>query len=208
VIDAGVKLFLAKGFAGTSVSDIAAAVGLSKGTMYWHFKSKDEILNCILDRYSEEFLQGLISALNGCDGDFLTRFRLFYRYTTEFARDHRELLLVFNTLLGEIVGNHSSEEKRMKELQREYIHVVEQLVEQGKREGVVRSKSDSLIQAHIIAATLTGMLLQWYLYADTLEDTARYARGFRDALLGGLGILEVPARSSSRRRSSNKMRSK
>jgi len=44
IIDAGIRLFLAKGFAGTTTKELTDAAGVAKGTLYWHFTSKDRIL--------------------------------------------------------------------------------------------------------------------------------------------------------------------
>ncbi len=42
------RLFYEHGFAPTSFADIAAAVGISRGNFYYHFKSKDEILDAVI----------------------------------------------------------------------------------------------------------------------------------------------------------------
>lgn len=44
---AATKLFIEKGFANTSMMDIAKAAGLSKGALYHHFKSKEEIVETV-----------------------------------------------------------------------------------------------------------------------------------------------------------------
>lgn len=43
------RLFYEAGFASTSFADIAASVGISRGNFYHHFKSKDEILEAVID---------------------------------------------------------------------------------------------------------------------------------------------------------------
>ncbi|WP_018700535.1 TetR/AcrR family transcriptional regulator [Amorphus coralli] len=43
-------LFYESGFEATSFSDIASAVGISRGNFYYHFKSKDEILDAVIAR--------------------------------------------------------------------------------------------------------------------------------------------------------------
>jgi len=47
---AAAKLFSDKGYADTSVSDIVKAVGVAQGTFYYHFKSKDEVLEAVVER--------------------------------------------------------------------------------------------------------------------------------------------------------------
>ncbi|MFG1249650.1 TetR/AcrR family transcriptional regulator [Xanthobacter flavus] len=48
IVEAADRLFYENGFASTSFADIAAAVKLSRGNFYYHFKSKDEILAAVI----------------------------------------------------------------------------------------------------------------------------------------------------------------
>ncbi|MBL8571194.1 MAG: TetR/AcrR family transcriptional regulator [Phreatobacter sp.] len=49
ITEAADTLFYERGFEATSFADIAAAVGLSRGNFYYHFKTKDEILEAVID---------------------------------------------------------------------------------------------------------------------------------------------------------------
>jgi AcrR family transcriptional regulator len=50
ILDAAEKLFAQKGYEGTSVNDILTAINIAKGTFYYHFKSKENVLDSIIDR--------------------------------------------------------------------------------------------------------------------------------------------------------------
>jgi TetR/AcrR family transcriptional regulator, mexJK operon transcriptional repressor len=56
------EAFLANGYAGTSMSAIAARLGGSKGTLYNYFSSKDELFTAVIERKSEQFLRALYDA--------------------------------------------------------------------------------------------------------------------------------------------------
>ena len=43
------KLFAEKGYDATSIEDITATVGVAKGTLYYHFSSKEEIFNFLVE---------------------------------------------------------------------------------------------------------------------------------------------------------------
>ena len=53
IISVSAKLFLEKGYEKTSMQDIVDALGMSKGAIFYHFKSKEEILNVVLGRQCE-----------------------------------------------------------------------------------------------------------------------------------------------------------
>ena len=48
IVEAADRLFYRKGYAHTSFSDIADVVQISRGNFYYHFKTKDEILNAVI----------------------------------------------------------------------------------------------------------------------------------------------------------------
>ncbi|WP_442602015.1 TetR/AcrR family transcriptional regulator [Paenibacillus sp. KN14-4R] len=56
ILDAADKLFGQKGFDGTSTNDILEKVGIARGTLYYHFKSKEDIMNALIERYSVRLL--------------------------------------------------------------------------------------------------------------------------------------------------------
>ena len=89
ILRESMKLFLANGFRGTSVKEITEAVGIARGTLYWYFKSKDEILKSIFEKFDTEFLDGLTGAVKDDQGSFVTRYAAFHKFASEFTRDHR-----------------------------------------------------------------------------------------------------------------------
>ena len=50
ILDAALSLFAQSGYLGTSMSDIAARLGITKGALYKHYASKQEILDSITER--------------------------------------------------------------------------------------------------------------------------------------------------------------
>ncbi|WP_409274678.1 TetR/AcrR family transcriptional regulator [Neobacillus sp. SCS-31] len=56
ILDAADELFAQKGFDGTSTNDILGKVGIARGTLYYHFKSKEDIMDALIDRYSARLL--------------------------------------------------------------------------------------------------------------------------------------------------------
>lgn len=57
ILDAAEKLFGTKGFDNTSTGDILDAVGIARGTLYYHFKSKEEILDGVIQRMTNRLME-------------------------------------------------------------------------------------------------------------------------------------------------------
>jgi AcrR family transcriptional regulator len=56
ILEAAIRCFADKGYSGTTVDDIAALTGLSKGAIYHHFHSKREILLAVFEKWSADLL--------------------------------------------------------------------------------------------------------------------------------------------------------
>ncbi|MEO3946352.1 TetR/AcrR family transcriptional regulator [Gorillibacterium sp. CAU 1737] len=56
ILDAADQLFGQKGFDGTSTNDILEKVGIARGTLYYHFKSKEDIMDALIERYNVRLL--------------------------------------------------------------------------------------------------------------------------------------------------------
>ncbi len=63
LLEAAVELFARDGFEATSVAAVCARAGLSKGTFYWNFEGKDELLMTVLEERVEAPLREATSAL-------------------------------------------------------------------------------------------------------------------------------------------------
>ena len=57
ILDTADRLFGEKGFDGTSTNDILERVGIARGTLYHHFKSKEEIMDALIERYHTKLLE-------------------------------------------------------------------------------------------------------------------------------------------------------
>ena len=68
IINESINLFLRKGFQGTTMEEVTNAVNLTKGAIYWHFKSKDHLVETILEEWEKAYLDGLIASVNAVEG--------------------------------------------------------------------------------------------------------------------------------------------
>lgn len=63
LLDAAAAMFAAKGYDGTSIRDIAGAVGMLPGSLYYHFKSKEELLLAVYRKGVARFEAAIDAAL-------------------------------------------------------------------------------------------------------------------------------------------------
>ena len=66
LMDAAQALFISKGFETTTVSEIVRDAGVAKGTFYHYFSSKNDILDALRDRYTQQFIARIQRAIDSC----------------------------------------------------------------------------------------------------------------------------------------------
>lgn len=57
ILDVAERLFCAKGFDNTSTNDILNEIGIARGTLYYHFKSKEDILDAMIERLTNQIVE-------------------------------------------------------------------------------------------------------------------------------------------------------
>jgi AcrR family transcriptional regulator len=184
IVEKGIHLFLRTSFKATSIQHITEGLGITKGAFYWHFRSKDELLLTVIEKYDNELLERLYVHMDAFDGDFVKRFREYHKYINEYAREHGELCVLFVTLAAEMAGSRTEAERKIK-VQKKYHGFIESLLVLGKDQGFFPAEYDVGLNAHIIIAIHSGILLQWYMNKREIDGPS-LARTYRDIILYGM----------------------
>ena len=185
IVMKSIELFLRTSYKATSIRHITDALGITKGAFYWHFKSKDELLLTVIDKYHNELLERLYAHMEAFEGTFMKKFREYHKYINEYAREHGELCVLFVTLAAEMAGSRTLAERRIKGVQEQYRSFIESLLILGKSEGLFETEYDVTLNAHIIIAVHSGILLQWYMNKREIDGPS-IARAYRDMILYGM----------------------
>lgn len=73
ILDVAERLFVTKGFDNTSTNDILSEIGIARGTLYYHFKSKTDILDAMIERISKQLMEKATNIFNKRDIPVLQR---------------------------------------------------------------------------------------------------------------------------------------
>lgn len=76
ILDVAGRLFGEQGYDATSTNDILKEIGIARGTLYYHFKSKEEILDAMIDRMTEQILEKAKSFVKQTEIPVLQRFTM------------------------------------------------------------------------------------------------------------------------------------
>jgi AcrR family transcriptional regulator len=98
ILDAGIHLFAAKGYASTSVREIVERAGVTKPVLYYHFKNKEGLFVAILEWASEMQGEVLHSALEQ-GGSTLERLIQLARRVYRGVMEHQSLFIMIHNLV-------------------------------------------------------------------------------------------------------------
>ena len=185
ILNEAMRLFLERGYHGTSIDDITQAAGLTKGALYWHFKSKEVLLRKIVEKFEKSFLDGLIHTVGEEKGGALNKFEKYIRFNSAFAYYNRELCVSFETLAGELVGAHHRIEPEFRRIYKKYEEFLSDLIMQGKKEKIFKKELDKDLAALAIMAFHHGVLVQWSMNRNEIDEEA-FVKTFKKIMLNGL----------------------
>jgi AcrR family transcriptional regulator len=187
ILTESMRLFLEKGYHGTSIEDITRAAHLTKGALYWHFKNKEDLLKRIIEEYEKRFLDGMIQAVEEVKGGISEKIEKYFQYNAAFAYYNRELCVSFDTLAAELVGAHHGIEAEFRKIYKKYQKFLSTIILQGKKEKIFKKEIDENLAALVIIAFQGGILVQWSMNRDKIDGEA-YVNTFKEIMLNGLMI--------------------
>ena len=174
---AAARLFAEKGYHGTSVGDLAEALGLQKGSLYTHIDSKAELLWEVAREGAEAFH----AALDGVpeDGPVLDRIQAAMRAHLRVVAEQLDIATVFvrewRYLEGDRLEQFVAERRRYEER-------VRALFREGREHGQLRTDLDDAM-----AALLSLSAANWaYTWLRPGADTDALADRFTALLLDGM----------------------
>ena len=91
-LDTAQELFFTKGYEQTAVETIIKKMGLAKGTFYYYFKSKEDLLDALIERMSEKILEEVRKIVDREDLDAIAKLNSAYAVTRSVKLENIELL--------------------------------------------------------------------------------------------------------------------
>ena len=181
ILRTAARLFQQRGYDATSMNDVAGALKLSKGGLYHHFQSKDEILFEIMNHAMDLTQERVIDPVRGIANPE-ERLRALIRLHIEAVLSPRDREIT--VMLHENHPLPPTLRRRINTRKKEYIHFVEHLMGEVQR----GRQTKGSVTARAAAFALLGMInwiYQWYKPEGELQ-THNLIPQFTDFVFGGL----------------------
>lgn len=154
ILGAARQCFLQKGYFATKMDDIAREAGLSKGGVYFHFASKQEVFRALVQQ-EYEAATAMMDEVAGAHQDMLwALLGLGEHFVGQFA-SHTEQSR-FMAVVAEMALRDEAIASMLRELQQSYIRRIVELLERGVAGGQIRCQ-DATSTAILLKAMLDGI---------------------------------------------------
>jgi AcrR family transcriptional regulator len=183
LIDMAEKLFIEKGFEQTLISDIVKSLGVAQGTFYYYFKSKDDILNSILERKWEQFASRLIEEIEVANINPLQKLQIVFSKLFMPNINDKSETKNFKAVLGPAIlsrFHQQFDEARIKILK----PLIAKIIKQGIEERVFREIN---YPDEVIDITFYGINLFMHIHSPSFRDK----KVFKGKMSGLEEMLEI-----------------
>ena len=185
ILQAALELFVAKGYHGTSVTDITRKVGLSKGSLYTHFERKSDLVLNILEKYRIEVVEGLKKIIGEDQGDAISKLHKVMSFSAKFTVDNPNLIVFLNYMSEQLTSNPEFE-FAIKNIYRQQRELITDIIRQGIRQGSLRKDQPPDMLALVFMALLDGALHHWIMNRYYHLDGVQFLRTMRRMFMDGV----------------------
>lgn len=165
--EAALKVFSAKGYHRATMSEIALEAGFGKGTLYWYWKSKEDLYFSLIEDMHREFLRLVEEAAAGDEPALEKLKKLGLQVVDLYYRVRDYCKLSWKMRAEELETFSPQYVERLQEYVEKTKRALTSIMEQGIREGVF-PPHDPYYLACILMGLVEGLEIQW------LEDSRAF----------------------------------
>jgi len=186
IIHESLKLFSLKGYLNTSIEDILERSNSSKGGLYNHFRSKDELFLSVLSEARKIWRSKVLQGLNETKDPIMKIKKLLQQYADEYLKDVADIPggCVFVTLSVELDDQRPDFSAKIADGFDRFLAMIKRFLDEAKATGRLRRDADTDMVSRVLFA---GMLGASVLYgidksSETLDKCIAALIGYLDSL--------------------------
>jgi AcrR family transcriptional regulator len=184
IIDTAAKLFASRGYNGTSMADLAAAAGLTKGAFYHHFASKEALFFAVIQSVREKW-QNAVGAEVVQSQNPLEQILILLTQHARLLRREPTLCLVMHGLTAEMEESNPGFLEALQSVYRDMIGFIEEVIRSGQAQEQIRTDVDARLMALNIVGLLRGISC-FGLLGEMGLDCVQVIEALKPVLLAGL----------------------
>lgn len=170
IFETSLKLFSEKGYDATSIEEITATVGVAKGTLYYHFSSKEEIFNFLIEEGMKLLINSIEIKISRCD-NVLDKIKAVSLIQLKAVKKYENLLtIVMSQTWGNETRNVFCKEKVI-----EYIEVIKGIVQEGVDNGDIVKCDAEILASEIFSLTCSTLIYKRKVGLEEIDIEKMYS---------------------------------
>lgn len=161
IFEAAIKVFSSSGYNGATMDDIALTAGVAKGTLYYHFKSKEEIFKYIVKEGMNKIKENVQKNVDN-EEDIVSKLKVLCKVQIDLVYKNRDF---FKVIISQLWGTELRQ-LELRDIVQNYIMLIEKYLSEAMENGIIKNGSTSLK-----AYTFFGALCSTIVYELINEDT-------------------------------------
>lgn len=153
ILKASTDLLISRSYVGTTISAIAENVGLTKGALYHHFNSKDDLVLEIVKSVKQSWFQ-FVGRKVLLQNSSVDRLQALFAYHSHFLKKDPAMCLVLSSLLSEMEILNPAILNEITGIYSDMLSFIQKIIEKGQRNGELQPD----LHVKNTAFTLVGML--------------------------------------------------
>jgi AcrR family transcriptional regulator len=170
ILEAAITLFARRGFLATTMAELAKAIRMTPGALYWHFPTKEDLLLAAIDELHQRYLNEFVDLLSE-HRKLTARQQLlsFMNRTGQFLRYHREYGIFFGMVSAESAESNERVAEAIREKLEVYVGAVVNIIRYGQKKQEFRADIDPVQAAHGMMGAYIGLLMHQNLFRATVN---------------------------------------
>ena len=164
IIESAVEIFAQKGFHETTMKEIAEAAGVGKGTIYVHFKNKDDLFSKILDRGIDELAQYVNGEINNINTPG-KKLKKAIKAQLKYFNKHEDFCVF---AFREVWAYREDLKNKIEKLHNKHTVILKEIINKG-----IKSGDFQMVNKENTAAAIVGMVwgaaVNSFLFSQSLD---------------------------------------
>ena len=153
IFETSMKLFAEKGYDATSIEEITATVGVAKGTLYYHFSSKEEIFQFLVEE-GVKLLKNSIAIKTDKLTNSLDKIKAIVLIELKVLVKYESFMTI---ILSEIWGT-GQRSKMCRDYVFEYIQMIQEIVEEGMKREELQEANPNVVASGIFGFVCSSLI--------------------------------------------------
>lgn len=169
ILQASIELFARRGILATTMNELAKAIKMTPGALYWHFPTKEDLLLAAMEEQHRRFIGEFTELLTaGRKWPAKKQLVAFLERTRTFLRYHPHHGIFFAMLAAEAPNNNERIAAALREMLKLYADVLAGIMRYGQKRGEFRDDFKPDAFAHAIFSAHMGLIVHQQLYGGAL----------------------------------------